>query len=275
VADPRYAAFAARIRARARVLGYWVTLDSPVSTERIARLGYDYVALDAQHGLLDYSGLLAGLTAIDAAGRSVGLVRVEANDPACIGRALDAGAGGVIVPLVDDAAQATAAVRSAKYPPAGRRSYGPVRSGLRVGPAPADGDAGTVVLAMIETRQGLANVAEICATPGLDGIYVGPSDLCLALGGAFPDDPAVADAFEAALATARNAAAAAGLPAGIHTFSGEQAARRLAEGYTFATVSSDLAHLEQAAAAHLATATDGTGAGQSAVSSGVDGPRVS
>jgi 4-hydroxy-2-oxoheptanedioate aldolase len=255
VSDPRYTDFAARIRARERVLGYWVVLDSPISTERIARIGYDYIALDAQHGLLSYSGLLAGLTAIDAGGRSVGLVRVEANDPTPIGKALDAGAAGVIVPLVDDAAQAAATVTAAKYPPTGRRSYGPVRSGLRVGPTPAESDATTVVLAMIETSGGLANVAEICATPGIDGVYVGPADLCLALGGAFPRDPAVADEFQAALTTVREAAAAAGVAAGIHTDSGEQAAQRLTEGFTFATVASDLAHLEQATAAHFATAS--------------------
>jgi 4-hydroxy-2-oxoheptanedioate aldolase len=255
--DSRFRAFADRLRARERAVGYWVTLDSPVSTERIARLGYDYVALDAQHGLLGYSGVLAGLTAIDAAASaagSVGLVRVEANDPTYIGKALDAGAGGVIVPLVDDAAGAAAAVSSVRYPPAGRRSYGPMRSGLRVGPAPAEADAAVVVLAMIETPDGLANIEEICATPGLDGVYVGPSDLCLAVGGAYPNDPAVADVFEAALTTVRETAAAAGIAAGIHTPAGEQAARRLAEGYTFATVSSDLVHLEQAATAHLAAA---------------------
>ena len=252
--DPRHIDFAAKIRSRERVLGYWITLDSPVSTERIARTGYDYVALDAQHGLFGYEGLLRGLTAIDAAGRSVGLVRVEANDPTYIGKALDAGAGGVIVPLVDDAAQAAAAVAAAKYPPHGRRSYGPMRSALRVGPVPADSNATTVVFAMIETPQGLANVAEICATPGLDGVYVGPSDLCIAVGGAFPNDPAVAPQFTAALATVQEVAAAAGVAAGIHTASGAQAAQRLAEGYTFATVSSDLTHLEQAAADHLATA---------------------
>lgn len=255
VSDPRYTEFATKIRARERGLGYWVVLDSPVSTERIARVGYDYIVLDAQHGLLGYSGLLAGLTAIDAGGRSVGLVRVEADDPTYIGKALDAGAAGVIVPLVDDAAQAAAAVAAAKYPPAGRRSYGPMRSGLRVGPTPAESDATTVVLAMIETSGGLANVAEICATAGIDGVYVGPADLCLALGGAFPGDPAVAEEFRAALTTVREAAAAAGVAAGIHTDSGEQAAQRLTEGFSFATVASDLTHLEQATAAHLATAS--------------------
>ena len=152
-------------------------------------------------------------------------------------------------------AAAAAAVAAASYPPTGRRSYGPMRSGLRVGPSPAESDETRVVLAMIETPQGLANVAEICATPGVDGVYVGPSDLCLAVGGAFPNDPAVTEEFEAALKIVREAAAAAGIAAGIHTASGQQAAQRLAEGYTLATVSSDLVHLEQAAAAHLAAAS--------------------
>ncbi|QXG75335.1 hypothetical protein KUM42_16095 [Modestobacter sp. L9-4] len=253
----RHTELATRIRARERVLGYWIALDSPVSTERIARSGYDYLALDAQHGLFSYEGMLRGITAIDAGGGAVPWVRVEANDPTYIGKALDAGASGVIVPLVDDAAQAAAAVAAAKYPPLGRRSYGPMRSGLRVGPTPAEANDTTLVFAMIETPEGLANVAEICATPGLDGVYVGPSDLCIAVGGAFPNDPAVAEVFEAALVTVREAAAAAGVAAGIHTMAGAQAAQRLAEGYTFATVSADLTHLEQAAKDHLAAATAG------------------
>ncbi|GAA0527485.1 HpcH/HpaI aldolase family protein [Saccharopolyspora thermophila] len=243
--------FAARLRAREPMIGYWSVLDAPVATERIARLGYDYVCLDGQHGLLGYSGLLAALTAIDAGGSSVGLVRVAANDPAAIGRALDAGAHGVIVPLVDTPEQAAAAVAATRYPPVGRRSYGPMRSGLRTGPKPAEADAATVVLAMIETPEGLANVEEICATPGLDGVYVGPSDLCLGVGGRFPNDPAVAGEFDAALERIRQAAAAAGVAVGIHTPAGAVAATRLAEGFTFASVSSDLLHLEQAARDHL------------------------
>ena len=244
--------FADRLRAREPVVGYWVTMDAPVATERIARVGYDYVVLDGQHGLLGTRGLLDGLIAIEAGGSwTVGLVRVEANNATPIGRALDAGAAGVIVPLIDTAEDAANAVRAARYPPSGIRSYGPSRSGLRIGPVPAEADAATVVLAMIETRQGLENVAAICATPGLDGIYVGPSDLCLAVGGKFPGDPEVAEAFDAAVALIARTAAAAGIAAGIHTPSGEVARRRLAEGYTFATVSSDLDHLQAAAAAHL------------------------
>lgn len=254
-ADPTDAAsFAARLRDRDPVVGYWVTLDSPVTTERIARIGYDYVCFDAQHGLLGYSGLLAGMIAVQAGGRSVSLVRVGANDPTLIGQALDAGAAGIIVPLVDTAEQAAAAVRAAKYPPHGRRSYGPMRSGQRIGPVPAVADEATVVLAMIETPEGLANVAEILATPGLDGIYIGPSDLRIAVGGAHPADDSVDAEFDAAVERIRTAAEARGGVAGVHTMSGDEAARRLAQGFTFVTVSCDVNHLSQAATAHLTAA---------------------
>ncbi|WP_432563788.1 HpcH/HpaI aldolase family protein [Kineococcus sp. SYSU DK003] len=245
--------FAARVRARETVVGYWITLDAPPATERVARLGYDYVAIDAQHGLLGYSGVLTGLMAVDAGG-SAGVVRVSANDPTAIGKALDAGARALVVPLVDDAAGAAAAVRSAKYPPLGVRSYGPMRSGLRVGPVPAQANEQTAVLAMIETADGLANVEEIAATPGLDGVYVGPSDLAIGIGGAFPGDPAVQEEFDAALERVRKAAEAAGIAAGIHTPHGNVARRRLQEGWTFVTVASDVVHLEAAARDHLQTA---------------------
>jgi 4-hydroxy-2-oxoheptanedioate aldolase len=246
--------FAARLRDRERILGYWSVLDAPVATERIARLGYDYVCLDMQHGLLGYAGLLASLTAIDAGGSSVGLVRVEANDPAAIGRALDAGATGVIVPLVDGPDDAARAVAATRYPPKGRRSYGPMRSGLRVGPDPEAADAETVVLAMVETPSGLSEVDDICASPGLDGVYVGPSDLRLAVGGRHVRDTSVDEVFEDAVRRVREAAAAAGIAAGIHTRDGATAARRLAEGYTFASIASDIVHLEQAARGHLEAA---------------------
>jgi 4-hydroxy-2-oxoheptanedioate aldolase len=247
--------FAARLRRRERLLGYWCVLDSPVSTEWLAHLGWDYIALDIQHGLIGYSGMVAGLTAIDASGSAVGLVRVEANDATAIGRALDAGAAGVIVPMVNDASEAAKAVAAATYPPKGSRSYGPMRSQLRIGPQPADADRDTVVLAMIETPGGLANVSEICGVAGLDGVYVGPSDLRLAIGGAHAQDPSVEDAFEAALKRVLQAAATAGIAAAIHTPDGATAARRLAEGFTVATVASDIVHLKLASAAHLKTAT--------------------
>lgn len=250
---PDPADFARRVRARDLVVGYWITLDAPFATERVARLGYDYVAIDAQHGLLGHSGVLHGMLAVDCGG-SAGVVRVAANDPTAIGHALDAGARGIVVPLVNTAADAAAVVRSAKYPPHGVRSYGPMRSGLRVGPVPAQADEQTVVLAMIETADGLANVEEIAATPGLDGLYVGPSDLSIGLGGAFPGDPAVQGEFDAALTRVLAVCAATGIAAGIHTPHGDVARQRIEAGWTFVTVASDVVHLENAAREHLSTA---------------------
>lgn len=250
----KVADFARKVRSGQTVVGYWAVLDSPVSTERIARLGYDYVALDAQHGLMGYSGWLHGLMAIDASGSAAGLVRVPSNNAAYIGQALDAGAAGVIVPLVNTAEEAAAAVRSVRYPPHGMRSYGPMRSALRIGPTPAEADATVLCLVMIETPEGLANVEEICKVPGVDGVYIGPSDLCLAVGGRFPNDPDVADAFDAALSRIRQAAIEAGIVAAIHTASGEIAKQRISEGFSFISVASDLTHLEAAAAAHLQAA---------------------
>ena len=91
--------FATRLRRRERLIGYWSVLDCPVAHEWVAHVGYDYIALDLQHGLIGYAGMVNGLTAIDAAHGPVGMIRVEANDPTPIGRALDAGAAGVIMPL--------------------------------------------------------------------------------------------------------------------------------------------------------------------------------
>jgi 4-hydroxy-2-oxoheptanedioate aldolase len=246
--------FAATVRRRESVIGYWITLDSPVLAERLSGLGYDYVVLDAQHGELDGRAQRAGLTSVDAAGGSVALVRVEANDPTPIGRALDLGAAGVIVPLISSAADAAAAVAATRYPPLGTRSYGPLRSDLRIGPAPAEANASVLVLAMIETADGLAHVEEIAATPGLDGIYIGPADLSLGLGASVPGDPAVADAFADALGRIRRACETNGIVAGIHTAAGAVAAQRLSDGFTVVTVAHDVAHLIDAATTHLAAA---------------------
>jgi len=235
-------------------VGYWSVLDSPISNERLAMTGYDYIALDGQHGLMGYSGILNNLMAIDAGYGPAGIVRVEANNAAVIGQALDAGARGVIVPMVDTAEEAASAVRAARYPGTGSRSYGPMRSGLRVGPVPADSDAAVLVLVMIETPLGLENVEEICSVEGVDGVYIGPSDLRLAIGGASPQDPEVQETFDAAINRVLSAAQAADKIPAIHTPAGEIARQRIAQGFTFVTIASDLTHLEQAARQHLETA---------------------
>jgi 4-hydroxy-2-oxoheptanedioate aldolase len=245
--------FVARLRSRERLIGYWVTTDNPVATERLARLGYDYIGIDGQHGMLDQRGWLAAVTAVDAAGNSA-MVRVPANDAAQIGRALDIGARCVLVPLVNSAAEAAAAVTACRYPPDGIRSFGPTRSNLRIGPDPADANKEVSCVVMIETVAALKSVAEICRVPGLDAVYIGPSDMTISLGGRTSTDPDKAAALQEACDTVTATARDAGIACGIHCPDGATAARRLAAGFTFATVSSDLAHLERAAADHLSAA---------------------
>jgi 4-hydroxy-2-oxoheptanedioate aldolase len=265
--------FAAALRSRQALIGYWVSSDSAAIAERLASVGYDYICLDPQHGLLDYPGVLRGLTAVAAGGAAAaggsaggvagvaGIVRVPPGDPAWIGRALDAGARGVIVPLVSTAEQAAAAVAACRYPPAGQRSFGPVRSALAIGPAPRAADDQVACIVMIETAEGLANAAAICAVPGVDAVYVGPSDLSISMGA---DDPVAGWArpeFAQALAGIRSAAQAAGIGCGMHCSDGEAGARFLADGFTFVSISSDLTHIHAAGRAHLARARGGPSAG--------------
>jgi 4-hydroxy-2-oxoheptanedioate aldolase len=234
--------FAARLRARETIIGYWVTTDNPPATERIARAGYDYVCLDLQHGLLDQRGALAGVMATELGG-STGVIRVPANDPALIGKALDTGARAVIVPLVNTAADAAHAARACRYPPGGVRSFGPMRSGLTIGFAPREADEQVACIVMIETPEGLRNVAEICAEPGIDAIYVGPSDLALAVGGQTPQEGWQRPEYQQALTAIRAAAVGAGKSCGLHVNDGNAAAKALDDGFDFVSISNDLNHI--------------------------------
>jgi 4-hydroxy-2-oxoheptanedioate aldolase len=245
--------FAAAVRSRQSLIGYWVSSESPAIAERLASVGYDYICLDVQHGLLDYPGVLHGLTAVGAAG-AAGIVRVPPDDPAWIGRALDAGARGVFVPLVSTAQQAAAAVAACRYPPAGQRSYGPVRSALTIGPGLRAADEQVACIVMIETAAGLSNVAQICAVPGVDALYVGPSDLSISLGAEDPVAGWARPEFPRALAAIRAAAQAAGIGCGMHCNDGAAGAQSLVDGFTFVSISSDLSHLAAIGRDHLARA---------------------
>lgn len=249
------ASFARRLRERERLVGYWIALNDPAATERIAGLGYDYLGVDGQHGVMHQPGWQAAMLATDARGGCAGIIRVPSPDPVAIGVALDTGARGVVVPMVETPEQALAVVRACRHHPAGTRSLaGPVRAELRLGAVPAEIDDQIACIVMIETAAALENLEAICTTEGLDAVYVGPADLSAALGARWFGDPAAADALEAALFRITDAAEQAGIACGIHVLDGEGAAKRLAEGFTFATVSGDITHLQQAAARHLAVA---------------------
>jgi 4-hydroxy-2-oxoheptanedioate aldolase len=186
--------------------------------------------------------MLAMLQAVSATD-AVPLVRVSWNQPGEIMKALDAGALGVICPMVNSRAECEAFVRACRYPPDGYRSFGPTRAAGVYGPDyAARANAEVLTFAMIETAEGLASLEEIVATPGLDGIYVGPSDLSLALGGA-PDqdsqDPMRLDAFDRILAgcTARS------VRVGVHTTSVAYSQQMLERGFDLVTVGSDARYL--------------------------------
>lgn len=247
--------FARRLRGRERLVGYWISCDNPVATERIARLGYDYIVLDGQHGVVSQPGWIAAMLAVDAGQLSAGLIRVPSVDPVAIGTALDTGARGVIVPMVDSPEDAAVAVRATRHWPAGTRSLsGPVRAEFRLGTVPSEIDEAVACIAMIETAGAMASLDAICATPGLDAVYVGPADLSVALGGRYFGDPAVRPALNDALAQIADAAKRAGIACGIHCLDGQSAARWLSDGFTFAVVAADILHLAQAASTHLAAA---------------------
>jgi 4-hydroxy-2-oxoheptanedioate aldolase len=207
-----------------------------------AAAGYDYVCVDLQHGLSDESTMISMFQATQAAGAAP-LARLAWNEPWLIMRALDLGAVGVILPLIDNAVEARRAVEACRYPPHGRRSYGPIRAELVMGSAAPDEVGDALCFAMIETRDGIENLEEIAATPGLDGLYIGPSDLSIALGltpgGVVTDPsrdrPALAEAIE----RVRQVCEAKGLIAGMHCGSGEVASQYARDGFRLITVGVD------------------------------------
>ncbi|MFA5568627.1 MAG: aldolase/citrate lyase family protein [Trueperaceae bacterium] len=228
----------------------WLGLGDGLSAEIVARRGYDSVTFDLQHGaasLADVPRLLQAVSGTPA----VPLVRVPSNDGAMIMRALDMGAEGVIVPMVETAAEARDAVAAALYPPAGRRSYGPLRAGLAYGPDQhVRANDAVAVFAMVETALGLENLTSIAQTVGLTGLYVGPADLSYAVGApptSDSRDPRQVAAVERILAACKAHDKVAGIHTGSVAFAREAAGR----GFTFITVAIDYAVLGQEAGARL------------------------
>jgi 4-hydroxy-2-oxoheptanedioate aldolase len=232
--------------------GMWGSIPSPLTAELAASIGMDYVCVDLQHGGADEQRMMAMFSAIEARG-AVPLARVLYNEPWMVNRVLDLGAAGVIVPLVNTAADAQRAVSGCRYPPHGARSYGPLRAALTVGSAdPERLVAGVLCFVMVETRQGLDNVEEIAATRGLDGIYIGPADLSLGLG---REPGHGGDVLEAAITRVRDACAASGIVAGMHCLGGGAEARaRAAAGFRLVTVGTDASFFGARAAEELAAA---------------------
>jgi 4-hydroxy-2-oxoheptanedioate aldolase len=216
----------------------WLAIPTSFSAETMAHQGWDSLTIDMQHGVVDYQAAVAMLTAISTT-QTVPLVRVPWLDPGIIMKMLDAGAYGVICPMINSAEEARQLVAACRYPPAGQRSFGPIRALLYAGADYADHANDTVLsFAMIETRDGLDNLEEIAAVEGLDGFYVGPSDLSLALGCTPKLDQEEAPVVEAIDRIVR-VAKESGKVAGIHNMTPEYALRMIDKGYSFVTIGSD------------------------------------
>ena len=243
----------ARWRAGDPTYGLWCMTASPAMAEYAAATSVDWIVWDQQHGLVGDVDL-AGLFRVCLARDVVPLTRVAANDPTLIGRALDAGAAGVIVPLVETADEAARAVAGCRFPPAGRRSFGPNRVTLVVEAIDPRVVEDVACIVMIETATGLANAEAIAATPGVDGILVGPSDLALGLGLAYDDR---GERHRQAVRRILDAARSAGRAAGIVLGSGETARQHAELGFQFISVGSDIALLADGLEHELAIARDG------------------
>jgi len=237
---------ARRLRAGETVFSGWCSLPYPLVAETVAREGFGAVTLEAQHGLWDVSALLTGIAAVHQGG-SAPVVRVPVGDFALASRVLDFGAEGLIAPMINTAADARAFAASAKYPPLGERSWGPHRVTALAGlPDQSvylrEANDHVITLAMIETRTALDNLEPILGTDGIDGLFLGPSDLSIALSGGKSLDP-LSKEVDRELDRVVAAAQKAGKIPGAFCHTAERAVALAKRGVRFLAVSSDLAML--------------------------------
>jgi 4-hydroxy-2-oxoheptanedioate aldolase len=240
----------------------WLSIGSGFVAEIMAAQGYDSLTIDLQHGALDYADALGMFQAMRASGVAP-LARVPWLDPGAIMKALDAGAYGVICPMISTRAEADRFVACLRYPPDGLRSFGPTRVSFAAGAGYAAAANRQIVgLAMIETAEAMANLEAIVSTPGLDGVYIGPADLTLGVtAGRLPPgfdrtEPEMVAAIDRVLAAAK----AAGVRAGIHCGGPEYAATAIAKGFDLVTISNDVRLLAGAAAASVTRVREAIGA---------------
>ncbi len=220
------------------VVNSWLAIGNSFSAETMAHQGWDSLTIDLQHGVIDYAQMVGMLQAISTT-PTVPIVRVPWLEPGILMKALDAGAYAVICPMVNTREDAQNLVAWTNYAPKGTRSFGPIRAAMYGGADyPTQANDTLVRFAMIETAQALDNLDSILSVEGLDAIYIGPSDLSLALGcrPVFDDvEPPVAQAIDHILARAQ----AHGVKAGVHNGRSDVALARIAKGFRFVTVSSD------------------------------------
>jgi 4-hydroxy-2-oxoheptanedioate aldolase len=220
-------------------IGCWLGIPSSYSAEIMANQGFDWVCVDTQHGAIDYSAAFPMIQAIASTG-AVPFVRVPWNEPSIIMKYLDAGAYGIVVPMIETADDARAAVRATRYPPVGIRSYGPNRLVYYTGPDynPEAANDEVALILMIETEQALENLDEIASVPGIDALYIGPSDLSQALG-LGPAYNADHPKHAATVTRIREACERAGIVPGVHTNGSRLTNRYLEDGFKMVMLTTD------------------------------------
>lgn len=243
-------------------IGAWLSSPCSVTAEVVGRIGYDYVCIDMQHGLMGYSDAVTMLQALSLGG-STATVRVPWNEPGIIGRVLDSGAMAVIVPMVNTAEQAAAALSYGKYAPEGSRSSGPIRV------APLEGDdyvdkanESVAIILMIETVEAVDNIDAILQTPGVEAIYVGPNDLAVSMGlTRNSTEQSFLDVLDHIAEKCEEHGVVPGIHAAPHTIQD-----RISRGYRMLTVNSDLTAMRTGLVNDLAI-----GRGESVEDSGAGG----
>jgi 4-hydroxy-2-oxoheptanedioate aldolase len=235
------------------VLNGWLSIGNGFTAEIMSQQGYDAVTIDQQHGFLSYDALAPMLQAMKASPVTP-MVRVPWLQPGDIMKALDAGAMGIICPMINNRAEAEHFVSCMRYPPNGQRSMGPTRAVFAHGSEySAWADSEVLCLAMIETADGMKNLDEIVSTPGLDGVYIGPADLTLGLTGR--KHPVGFDREEPemvqAIRTILDKSHAAGIRACLHCGTPAYAAKAVGWGFDLVTLSNDVRLLAGAAKASV------------------------
>lgn len=241
------------------VVNGWLAIPSAFSAEVLAQCGFDSVTVDLQHGVQDYQSMVSCFQAMQAHPVTP-MVRVPWNEPGIIGKVLDAGAYGVICPMVNNREQAEAFVSYAKYPPRGARSNGPIRVGMygEAGTYQQVANDETLAIPMIETREAVANLEAILDVPGIAGVYIGPSDLGFSHG-LVPkldrEEPEMLAIFDRIIAATQKR----GLHAGIHTGSAAYAARAIGMGFRLVTLLNDVSLMAMAARSGVKDIRAGSG----------------
>jgi 4-hydroxy-2-oxoheptanedioate aldolase len=238
------------------VVNGWLGIPSSVSAENMAHAGWDSLVIDMQHGLVDYSSAVPMLQAISTTA-TVPMARVPWNLPDLMMKILDAGAYGIVCPMINTRAQCEEFVSNCRYAPKGRRSFGPTRAILYAGADYAKYANDTIItMAMIETAEAMDNLDAILTTPGLDAIYVGPADLGLSLVGIPSADP-TNETTVGAIKTIVEACKRHKIVAGIHCFAPAYAKEMIKLGYQLVTLASDNALLANMAKSTVAQMREG------------------